>query len=179
MNGLVSLCHFCEQHGPSVIFCTQAFHVDPELLPAHQFQQSPSPKVSLPSLPSLHSLSSSTSTPSISSILSHFPVFTHLGEREDHSVHKQQTSCPACSSVGENERGYITYDNDAKTMYIGSRNPVDQQLYSVVRQACVRRCPFFLTFFFFLLLPTFSFFLHLQTTKLTGSWVVVLDVCVV
>ncbi len=27
MNGIVSLCHFCEQHGPSVVFCTQAFHM--------------------------------------------------------------------------------------------------------------------------------------------------------
>jgi hypothetical protein len=29
MNAIVSLCHFCEVHGPSVIMCTQAFH-EPE-----------------------------------------------------------------------------------------------------------------------------------------------------
>ena len=26
MNAIISLCHFCEQHGPSVVTCTQAFH---------------------------------------------------------------------------------------------------------------------------------------------------------
>jgi folliculin len=26
MNAIISLCHFCELHGPSVLFCTQAFH---------------------------------------------------------------------------------------------------------------------------------------------------------
>ncbi|CAJ0765943.1 14787_t:CDS:1, partial [Entrophospora sp. SA101] len=26
MNAIVSLVHFCEVDGPSVIFCTQAFH---------------------------------------------------------------------------------------------------------------------------------------------------------
>lgn len=25
MNAIVSLCHFCELHGPSVVFCTQTF----------------------------------------------------------------------------------------------------------------------------------------------------------
>lgn len=25
MNAIVSICHFCELHGPSVLFCTQAF----------------------------------------------------------------------------------------------------------------------------------------------------------
>lgn len=31
MNAIISLCHFCELHGPSVILCTQAFHMpDPE-----------------------------------------------------------------------------------------------------------------------------------------------------
>ena len=26
MNAVISLCHFCEVHGPSILFCTQAFH---------------------------------------------------------------------------------------------------------------------------------------------------------
>ena len=25
MNAIISICHFCELHGPSVVFCTQAF----------------------------------------------------------------------------------------------------------------------------------------------------------
>ena len=25
MNAIISFCHFCEQHGPSVVFCTQAY----------------------------------------------------------------------------------------------------------------------------------------------------------
>jgi hypothetical protein len=30
MNAIISLCHFCEVHGPSVLQCTQAFH-EPEV----------------------------------------------------------------------------------------------------------------------------------------------------
>ena len=31
MNAIISLCHFCELHGPAIIFCTQAFHsTEPE-----------------------------------------------------------------------------------------------------------------------------------------------------
>ncbi|KAF2353770.1 hypothetical protein FHG87_015471 [Trinorchestia longiramus] len=33
MDGLLSVCHFCEQHGPSVVFCTQAH---PQLPSAEQ-----------------------------------------------------------------------------------------------------------------------------------------------
>ena len=25
MNAIISFCHFCEHHGPSVVFCTQAY----------------------------------------------------------------------------------------------------------------------------------------------------------
>ena len=32
MNAIISLCHFCDLHGPSILFCTQAFHSnDPQL----------------------------------------------------------------------------------------------------------------------------------------------------
>lgn len=30
MNAVISLCHFCENHGPSVLFSTQTFHSAPE-----------------------------------------------------------------------------------------------------------------------------------------------------
>ena len=26
MNAIISLCHFCENHGPSILFCTQPFN---------------------------------------------------------------------------------------------------------------------------------------------------------
>lgn len=26
MNAVIAICNFCELHGPSVLFCTQAFH---------------------------------------------------------------------------------------------------------------------------------------------------------
>lgn len=31
MNAILSLCHFCELHGPSVVFCTQAFRDLPDI----------------------------------------------------------------------------------------------------------------------------------------------------
>ena len=26
MNAVIALCHFCEVHGPQILFCTQPFH---------------------------------------------------------------------------------------------------------------------------------------------------------
>ena len=28
MNAIIALCHFCELHGPKVLFCTQPFHFE-------------------------------------------------------------------------------------------------------------------------------------------------------
>lgn len=28
MNAIISLCHFCELHGPKVLFCTQPLHLE-------------------------------------------------------------------------------------------------------------------------------------------------------
>ena len=31
MNAIFSVCHFCEQHGPRIVMCTQSFSAPPKL----------------------------------------------------------------------------------------------------------------------------------------------------
>lgn len=31
MNAIIALCHFCESHGPKVLFCTQPIHNEEKL----------------------------------------------------------------------------------------------------------------------------------------------------
>ena len=33
MNAIISLCHFCELHGPKVLFCTQPLHPEEKQAP--------------------------------------------------------------------------------------------------------------------------------------------------
>eukprot|EP00733_Pompholyxophrys_punicea_P000097 Pompholyxophrys_punicea_v1_NODE_14_length_6313_cov_26.358102.p1 type:complete len:181 gc:universal NODE_14_length_6313_cov_26.358102:3747-3205(-) len=98
MNGIVALCHFCESHGPAIVFCTQAFHNEDYKGPREE----------------------NASKPTISSMTPNSNV------------------CPACSSIPSNEKGFITHDFGSRTSYISTKNPLLQNLYSVVRTACVR-----------------------------------------
>eukprot|EP00058_Branchiostoma_floridae_P010238 XP_002595726.1 hypothetical protein BRAFLDRAFT_113576 [Branchiostoma floridae] len=75
MNAIIALCHFCELHGPSVLFHTQAFH-----------------------------------------------------SREPQ----------ACRSVPSGHPGFVSKDPDTKISYVSSQYPEHPQLFSIVRQACVR-----------------------------------------
>ena len=33
MNAIIALCHFCDQHGPQTLFCTQAFSYEENKVP--------------------------------------------------------------------------------------------------------------------------------------------------
>ena len=48
--------------------------------------------------------------------------------------------CEACRSIPINQPGFVSYDTKANICYISQQHPEQPQLYSVVRQACVRRC---------------------------------------
>ncbi|CAG8521736.1 7155_t:CDS:10 [Ambispora leptoticha] len=134
MNAIVALVHFCEVEGPSVIFCTQAFHDN-------------SSSEDLP-LDSSHSDSSDNTFPL------HNPENTYETAKDNYS-----SSCASCgftlppldeknypnaknnstATTNTEFKGFKTEDDDNPLVaYIGSRYPQHSQLYSVVRQACVR-----------------------------------------
>ncbi|CAG8778172.1 17231_t:CDS:2, partial [Cetraspora pellucida] len=136
MNAIVSLVHFCETDGPSVIFCTQAFHdnaaEDEECLSASNGRSSPIPARTI--------LEKENGT---------------LSNKKDllNAVRSGPASCTSCAfslpppdTLGDikvlnysEKKGFKTEDDENPLItYVGSRYPQHPQLYSAVRQACVR-----------------------------------------
>ncbi|KAL9989301.1 hypothetical protein ACROYT_G003835 [Oculina patagonica] len=124
MNAIIALCHFCEFHGPSVLFCTQAFHCE-----AHDPLKG-----------------TCTSVSECGACIKR--NFTRFGSETpgSESAHGSRQSwassrpsqCEACKSLDHNHAGYISIDHEAHISYYSNRSPEQPELYSVVRQACVR-----------------------------------------
>lgn len=121
MNAIIALCHFCEFHGPSVLFCTQAFHCE-----AHN--------------PLNEACTSALECGAcIKRNSTHFASDTHeSSSSQDSWVSSRSTQCEACKSLDHTHAGYISIDRDAHISYYSNRSPEQPELYSVVRQACVR-----------------------------------------
>ncbi|XP_066538306.1 folliculin [Hoplias malabaricus] len=113
MNALVALCHFCELHGPRTLFCTEAVHP-------------PSPQ----------------------------PASSLLGEREresegeregegltmraNSSATQRADMCEGCRSLPASHPGFVSIDSETGIRFLSHQHPRQPQLFSVVRQACVR-----------------------------------------
>ncbi|XP_071966013.1 folliculin-like isoform X2 [Antedon mediterranea] len=117
MNAVMALCHFCELHGPSILFCTQAFHAaDPQdVLDGKVKKNSYYPKK--------RSRSSSTGSASSQSGIANNPK-TEL--------------CEACRSFQPGQPGFVSSDHEAHISYVSMQYPDQPQLFSIVRNACVR-----------------------------------------
>lgn len=148
MNAVIALTHFCELHGPSIVFCTQAFHAqDPiDILDASTSQ--PDFNVNQRNIdetvsqhsgdiifygsiePWLRSKSSS-SVPST-------PGSGNLGAGLSTAGGNVSEMCEACKSMPTGQPGFISNDHEAKISYISSQYPCHPEIFSIVRQACVR-----------------------------------------
>ncbi|XP_051999234.1 folliculin-like [Xyrauchen texanus] len=113
MNALVALCHFCELHGPRTLFCTEAVH-----------PPSPSPQPG-----------------------SAIPVDRDReGDREGEGLTMRANSsdtqradmCEGCRSLPASHPGFVSVDGETGIRYLSHQHPRQPQLFSVVRQACVR-----------------------------------------
>lgn len=121
MNAIIALCHFCEFHGPSVLFCTQAFHCE-----AHNPLKGTCASVS-------------ECGACIKRNLPRFaPDTTESFTSRDSWASSRSTQCEACKSLDHTHAGYISIDHEAHISYYSNRSPEQPELYSVVRQACVR-----------------------------------------
>ena len=141
MNALVAMLHFCEVHGPRIVFCTQATHhhhiddINQSTAPIPIPNTNHSPIMDLP-----HTFSSLSSQ--LSSLrketLSSCPITT-------------QSACAACTAqmpiilstkngpAVEAKRMIVHDDDDPTVAYIGTPSPQHLQLYKAARLACVRR----------------------------------------
>ncbi|XP_076045111.1 folliculin isoform X2 [Oratosquilla oratoria] len=125
MNAIVSLCHFCELHGPSVVFCTQAFRDLPTLQENPTADKEESCREQGKS--SIHQKKNLWTygfmQPPVTS-----PELSMTGS----------DTCLACRSIPHNKPGYISNDDVAHVSYISSQYPLQPELFTLMRQACIR-----------------------------------------
>ncbi|NP_001121308.1 folliculin S homeolog [Xenopus laevis] len=127
MNAIVALCHFCELHGPRTLFCTEALH-SPHPQGAScgdgigQGEQAEDEEVGIQMS---------------SRIRCHSPA---EGASADSNSPRPKKSdmCEGCRSLAAGHPGYISHDKETSIKYVSHQHPNHPQLFSIVRQACVR-----------------------------------------
>ncbi|NWX23355.1 FLCN protein, partial [Aegotheles bennettii] len=129
MNAIVALCHFCELHGPRTLFCTEVLH-------------SPLPQGASSGDMAGQSEQAEEEEGGIqmsSRIRSHSPA---EGASADSSSPgpKKSDMCEAsgCRSLAGGHPGYVSHDKETSIKYVSHQHPNHPQLFSIVRQACVR-----------------------------------------
>uniref|UniRef100_A0A8C6WJZ2 Folliculin n=1 Tax=Neogobius melanostomus TaxID=47308 RepID=A0A8C6WJZ2_9GOBI len=114
MNALVALCHFCELHGPRTLFCTEALHP-------------PSP-----SAPSQVGLALEDRE------LDADREGEGLTMRANSTATQRGEMCEGCRSLPASHPGFVSIDDETGIRFLSHQHPRQSQLFSVVRQACVR-----------------------------------------
>ncbi|XP_071427457.1 folliculin [Pithys albifrons albifrons] len=127
MNAIVALCHFCELHGPRTLFCTEVLH-------------SPLPQGTGSGDISGQNEQVEEEEGGIqmsSRIRSHSPA---EGASADSSSPgpKKSDMCEGCRSLAGGHPGYVSHDKETSIKYVSHQHPNHPQLFSIVRQACVR-----------------------------------------
>ncbi|KAL0985172.1 hypothetical protein UPYG_G00153720 [Umbra pygmaea] len=114
MNALVALCHFCELHGPRTLFCTEALH-----------PPSPTPSQAGAPIPGERERESDREGEG-------------LTMRANSSATQRGDMCEGCRSLPASHPGFVSVDNETGIRFLSHQHPRQPQLFSVVRQACVR-----------------------------------------
>ncbi|XP_073703610.1 folliculin [Garra rufa] len=114
MNALVALCHFCELHGPRTLFCTEAVH-----------PPSPSPQQPGSAIPGDRDREADREGEG-------------LTMRANSSATQRADMCEGCRSLPASHPGFVSIDSETGIRYLSHQHPRQPQLFSVVRQACVR-----------------------------------------
>uniref|UniRef100_A0A480W9D1 Folliculin n=1 Tax=Sus scrofa TaxID=9823 RepID=A0A480W9D1_PIG len=127
MNAIVALCHFCELHGPRTLFCTEVLHAP---LPqgagsgdgAGQGDQAEEEEGGIQMS---------------SRVRAHSPAEGASAESSSPGP-KKSDMCEGCRSLAAGHPGYISHDKETSIKYVSHQHPNHPQLFSIVRQACVR-----------------------------------------
>lgn len=135
MNAIIALCHFCDHHGPTTLFCTQAFkYSDYQLISANRTDE-----ISI----LLESAMPSTLSPNMSENEHKIPK-SNLSTSPNESV-SSISNCKACQAFDKNFHHYISYDNAStiphspnQICYLSQSNPNDSEVFALVRKACLR-----------------------------------------
>ncbi|XP_023051891.1 folliculin isoform X2 [Piliocolobus tephrosceles] len=127
MNAIVALCHFCELHGPRTLFCTEVLHAP--LPQGAGNEDSPGQGEQAEEEEGGIQMSSR--------MRAHSPA---EGASVDSSSPgpKKSDMCEGCRSLAAGHPGYISHDKETSIKYVSHQHPSHPQLFSIVRQACVR-----------------------------------------
>ncbi|MEE6497811.1 hypothetical protein FKM82_002872 [Ascaphus truei] len=124
MNAIVALCHFCELHGPRTLFCTEALH-------------SPLPQGAGGMDSTGQGEEEEGGIQMSSRIRSHSPL-EGVSTESNSPRPKKSEMCEGCQSLAAGHPGYISHDKETSIKYVSHQHPNHPQLFSIVRQACVR-----------------------------------------
>lgn len=117
MNAIIAVCHFCELHGPRIVFCTQPFH------PQEPRTVDDDDALSDVSSGHMHCRSKTAHRGSFSST-------------DSAAVTSMKTDlCEGCYSV---KTGFVSHDDEGPISYVSSQHPHHPKVFSMVRQACLR-----------------------------------------
>lgn len=134
MNAIIALCHFCDHHGPTTLFCTQAFkYSDYQSMNTNKLNE----RIGI----LLESAPPETYSPNISDQETKI-LNTNVSPT---SVETAQASCKACQAFDKNYHHYISYDNSTNVpnspnqiCYLSQSSPNVSEVFALVRKACLR-----------------------------------------
>ncbi|KAK7111903.1 folliculin-like [Littorina saxatilis] len=137
MNAIISLCHFCEVHGPKILFCTQT------LRPQEPGDSEGDENGAVSAAPRERVASLSERLKSVSlaqgcaSTTGESTSTTNIASASHASVPKviPKVLCEGCKSV---KTGYVSHDEEAHLSYISTQQPHIPQIFTRMRQACIR-----------------------------------------
>ncbi|CAL8103877.1 unnamed protein product [Calicophoron daubneyi] len=149
MDAIIVFCHFCEQHGPSVVMCTQPYRQSRSQ--ANGIIADSQPEKSSISRASSHiglfnvgntECVTGAEVPSASFLLNADGSSVPLAPKNSPGTSQQlgitSSTCRACSFTTRDESGLVSHDHAANTAYISTQWPKDQELFEFVRNACQR-----------------------------------------
>ena len=131
MNNVMALCHFCEQHGPSIMFTCEKLLLS-RLEASADFMSSVSSQEAVADTPG-----GSTTDTDMSSLSSLDSLASNLTIAGKENV-KKTDLCEACRSLSGDDNGFISHDKQAGTSFTSMQHPNSPEVFRLVRQACVR-----------------------------------------
>lgn len=127
----MSLCHFCEQHGPSIMVTCEKEILN-KLEGSGEFVNSLGSD-SYGDGPN-HNIATDSEMSSLGSLDSYASGLT-IASRENV---KKTDLCQACRSFSEDDQGFVSYDRTTGVRYATMQHPNNPDVFRLVRQACVR-----------------------------------------
>nr|CAB3246481.1 folliculin-like [Phallusia mammillata] len=115
MYTVMSLCHFCEHHGPSIMFSCE------KVLPT----ETTNGNVERPDTTSNPDDEGKSSSPQTSNKIKESSI-------------KKTDLCQACRSLPEDKEAFVSNDKETGSTYLSTQHPHNSEMFKRVRQACVR-----------------------------------------